>query len=436
MAATLRSLRGRAARHLFPAGDSRYGLIFLTSRILAAGLSAVVSILAFIVAGAARVGTYASVIAIVAFAGGMAGSWISQTVLRYPGFSSWSTVRFIRHSTWRGVVFSIGAILLGAVICAFLPAAAAPGRAFTFLLVAVMSASFAALTVDQAKAMADNRGFAVMWTELGRSMSLVLPPLLVVLWWPGDTSDFLLRCLALGTVVQLVASLASRAIRARNRHRSAGPDSNVPTGRSTFAYGAPLGVWIGMSAIYQNADRVMLALLVSASAAGQYSLVYDISSRGLLLPVTALSGAATAAVLKLFNSGDADSATAMNRRLARTQVALMVAMGVVVLVGAFVATHYVAWFDLGYAATAVVVYAGAAIWTLADTVQREQLGTGKSLPLLKWLSIVALANIVINFAAIPLLGALGAGLATLVCATAYVVVVKRMARSRTATRAG
>lgn len=432
MAVTLRSLRGRAARRLFPSGDSRYGLIFLVSRILSAGLSAVVSILAFTVAGAARVGTYASVIAVVAFAGGMAGSWISQTVLRYSGFSSWSTIRFIRYSTWRGVLYSIGAVMLGALISALLPAAAAPGRMFTFLLVAVMSASFAALTVDQAKAMAENRGFAVMWTELGRSMSLVLPPLLVVLWWPADASDFLLRCVALGILIQVVASLASRAIRARNRHTSAGSDSNVPTRRSTFAYGAPLGVWIGMSAVYQNADRVMLSLLVSASAAGQYSLVYDISSRGLLLPVTALSGAATAAVLKLFSSGDSESAVAMNRRLARTQVVLMVVMGGVVLLGAVVATHYVAWFDLGYAATAVVVYAGAAIWTLADTVQREQLGTGKSLPLLKWLTVVALANVVLNFAAIPLLGAFGAGLVTLVCAVAYVVAVKRMAHSRAA----
>lgn len=403
---------------LTPGGESRYVALFVTSRFLSAGSSAVLGIASFAVAGAANVGTFAAVAAVFAFAGGMGGGWLAQSVLRYGQLSAAGNLSLLRWSFGRGTIFATLSLIAGAIVVALRPSPSVAHQFTTAALTLTCSGSFALLSIQQAKSMAQHHGVRVIVNELGRATSITAPPLLVSTIWTEVTTPYVWRCLVVSLVIH-GATLIVGAFLYWRRGKTHNDDLPWPASRTIANYGIPLGLWIGLAAIYQNSDRVILAWMTTDQVAGEYSLVYDISSRGLLLPITALSGAASASVLRMFNRGQEGKATRANRALVKTQASLIGIALAPVIGGALLATRTLAWFTVEHVWVTGLTYLAAGVWTLADTVQRERLGTGNTTPLVKWLAIVALGGIVVNIAVIPQFGMVGAAVVTLASSTAY-----------------
>lgn len=414
---------GNSAVSAIEAAGAGVGYVrwFLLSRVLSAGTSAVLGIASFAVAGAANVGTYAALVAVTAFAGGMAGGWLSQGVMRFHQLSRMAPAALVRWSAGRGIAFTVIVLTIGAAIAGALPIGMHAGFAATFAVAWLEAAAFATVSARLGSAMARSRGPRVVVLEFGRASAVALPPLVSTIlpgWGP-----YSLRCLIIGTVILWLAIAVSSLDRRANFVKVDGDDQLYPSTSTFFAYGAPLGVWIGLSGVYQNADRVLLAWLASESVAGRYSLLYDISSRGVLLPITALSGALGASVLRMFNSGAGSAASAANRRLALTQAIALLVLAVPFAVACMAATLVVPWFKVEHAITAVIVYGAAGVWALGDTLQRERLGTGSTARLVVWIAVCAAVNVGLNILLIPHFGIVGAGLVTLGTASLYVIAV-------------
>lgn len=409
---------------LTPAGESSYVATFVVSRFLSAGVSAIGSIASFAVAGASNVGGYAALAAIFAFSGGMAGGWLSQAILRFGHLSQVSTLRLLWGAAHRGRQFTIASLALAGIMVLLRPTMDLSHQATTAGLVLVTSATFALLAIQQGRAMAQHHGLRVLINEFGRAASLTTPPLVVSLAWADSDMPYVWRCLLASLTIQLL-TLAFGSLSALFHAGAEKDDVALFDSDAVVRYGVPLGLWIGLAAVYQNSDRVLLAWIASDKLAGEYSLVYDISSRGLLLPITALSGAASASVLRMFNRGDTQGATDANRSLVKTQLFLIIAMLPLVVFGAFIASKMLPWFGVHHIAVTSMTYLAAGVWTLADTIQRERLGAGHTLPLVRWLAAVAAAGVLANIVVIPMFGLVGASAVTLASSAAYAGLVVR-----------
>lgn len=417
----------RAVSFFAPGGHEGYVSVFLASRILSASTSAILAIVAFAVAGPARVGEFAALAAICAFAGAMGGGWLSQAILRFHQMSDVSTPTLFRLVPTRGFFFSAAILSSAGLITAGLTMADDHVNFSVAILTTVFSSGFALLSIQQGTAMAQHHGGRVVVNELGRASSLTLPPLLATTTWQGSTDSFGARCLIIGLTLHALALLGGYLLGARRslsltntRGRASLPDP-----LTIFKYGSPLAVWIGLAAVYQTSDRVLLAWLASDQAAGEYTIIYDIASRGLLLPVTALSGAASSAILRSYNRGEHQSATLVNRTIVRVQCILILATSLFVIGGAAIATQILEWFNVEHAAVAIVTFFAAGIWTLSDTIQRERLGARDTGPLVKWIAYVALGGVVANIIFIPFFGMIAAAVVTFFSSSTYAMLVLR-----------
>lgn len=416
-----------ASRLLAPGGDHKFVALFLCSRVTSAGLSALLAITAFAYAGAAKVGLYSAIAAGFAVAGGMAGGWLAQGILRFHQLSDVPTATLLAWVPRRSLMLCLLLVLAGGIIGGLLAGTTLGTVAWTALLALLVSCSFAFITIQQARAMARHQGILVVVNELSRACSLTAPPLIAVTAWTQQSVPFAMRCLCVALALHALALVCGKLLwpttSEKQARQSAGPYPRWPTQATFLKYSAPLGLWIGLAAIYQNSDRIVLSWLASDPVAGEYALIYDISNRGLMLPVTALSGAASASVLRMFNLGDSQSARRVNRILVRTQAALIIACGLIVLLGCFVASSQLEWFEGEHTTVAVATFLAGGVWTIADTIQRERLGQGNTLPMVKWLGVVAITGLVANTAFVPLLGIVGAALVTLFSAIAYATCV-------------
>lgn len=407
---------------LAPTGNSRYASMFLASRLLAAGSSAGFAITSFSLAGSSNVGAFAAVAAACAFSGGMAGGWLAQSVLRFHELGDASVIRLLLWCSWRGWAFSLAVLSFGSCVAASVPSASRAGWPGSLLLAMGFATVLALRSVLAGRAMAQSNGYRVLVLEFGQAASVTAPPIVGLL---VPAFPFIWVCMMTGILLNLGAIILAGSGRRKSTGSKKAAVDGWPDPGVIENYGLPLGLWIGLSSVYQNADRIMLAWLVSEEAAGEYSVLYDVTGRGLLLPVTALSGAASSAVLRLFSSGFTDRASRANRSLVRVQLILVGGLLLPVIAGASVAVEQLPWFGVHHAVSAVLVYLAAGTWACGDTLQRERMGTGATLPLVTWLAIFAGGGVVLNFAAIPLFGIVGAAAVTFLSAAGYTAVVAR-----------
>lgn len=96
---------------------------------------------------------------------------------------------------------------------------------------------------------------------------------------------------ALGLLVGLVVAFAASLLVFGGRLRSSPADFDPLLARRLVAYGAPLAVTAALGFVVSSSDRFLLAILVDASAAGQYAIGYDFAqfTLGMLLMIVNLA---------------------------------------------------------------------------------------------------------------------------------------------------
>jgi O-antigen/teichoic acid export membrane protein len=416
---------GRGVRDFLP-----YASTFLIVRILGAGLGAAFAWVSFNQAGAEAFGLFSAIGTTVVIAGGTSGGWIGQSILRFgpQGHGGWWRLLL---ETRRGLaILASGSASSAAIASAVV--LAGPSVVLTDLVltaglasIAVVVTALISIEIPRREAMFQPGAAGVV--DLARVTALTLPPALASQFSSG--SDVAIYSLALMSAIILLGY--GLVLVTHDSEPVEESPARYDELRSRFwSYGWPLAMWVLLSGLYQFSDRLLLTWLASPEDAGRYSLLYDILNRGMVLPLMVIATATNPLVFNSYQQGDSARAARLNRLSTLAQAVAAALIAVPVVIGSIIAETRVEWFTSSELATALLVYLAGALWALASTTQRIQMGTGVSLPLLQRLAAFALLNAVLNLVLIPPLGMLGAAVATAFAAFGYLIAVGPLARDR------
>lgn len=398
-------------------------------KVLGAALAAGASLLSFSLAGAEAFGLFAAIATSVAITGGAVGGWVGQSLLRF-GIGEHQGWWRLLLSTRQGRSTLAAGGSFSAIVAVSVtltgPSASFPDLAASACLAVIGVVVNAVLSVEIPRRQAMLQPGLAGTLELFRAAALTLPPALAAPFASGTAATNL----SLGwlTVAVLLGLMFVRVIHPGDpRERVDTQDLRLV--RRFWAYGWPLVLWILLSGFYQFSDRVLLTWLATPEEAGRYSLLYDILNRGLIFPLVAIGTATNPLVYDRYEQGDPTAALRLNRLSAVAQVAIAFVIAAPAVVGLSLVQGRVDWFGSSETAAAILVYLSGAFWAVASTLQRVQMGTGVTVPLLARITAFAVMNIVLNLMFIPPLGMLGAATATAVAALGYLLAVALLGRN-------
>ncbi len=387
-----------------------YGSIYAVTRVLSAAIAAGGSVASFTLAGAADFGLFSALIVTTSLAGGFASGWFAQSILRF-GVPEESWISHLRTSRPR-IKVGISVLVAGAV--ALSQATTLPIlEQIKLVAAAIVSLFFFSLAaIAIAAAQSQLRALRAGLIEMFRAAGMTIPPAAIALTSAETTPT-----------AMLLTSSAILAVGLLLFWRGAGAEgSSNATFAARWTYGWPLGLWIMLSGLYQFSDRVLLTWLDTLDTAGVYSVLYDITNRGLVFPLVAVGTAANPLVFKLYQAGDRLGARQLNARTISIQVisAVVIAGAAIVLIWPFRSTHF-PWVGATEVVVIALLYLSGVLWTLSTSIQRIQQGEGTTGPLLKRLAWSTAVNTVLNLALIPIWGGLGAALSTFAATVMYLV---------------
>lgn len=178
---------------------------------------------------------------------------------------------------------------------------------------------------------------------------------------------------------------------------------------------APYGVMALLSIVYFRMDVIMLASMGGPEAAGHYNAALRLFDTGLILP-TALCGALFPVMSRQLAHGDLSGLGYSFDQAARLLLIAAIPAG---LGGLFYSGPIIELlFGAEYQGAVTVMQVLAGTWTLffVNALLGNVLAASELMPkFVPWAAANTGLNLVLNFIMIPVWGALGAALATLIC---------------------
>lgn len=299
----------------------------------------------------------------------LAFGWVSQSVARHANASE----NYLRESP---EAFVLGVAASAAAAMAVL----APVSLFVFpgkelqlaFLVGVSIVLHGIHAVASATLQATLQFKRYVFVEMSRPLFALVCCLVALLILRSDENPvgFYVTGQALGIVAaSLVVREALTDCLATIRRASKWKEL-VPRLKVIFAYGAPISVWLGLTAGWPAFERRIMAVLTSAEEIGRYAAEYDISFRAfvfVLLPVTLY---VQPFIFREYSNGNFAKAGALIRRAIAGQSALGAIFASVFLVIIFKLLPALGYATSMRADSVGVLCAAATAWQVALTCHK------------------------------------------------------------------
>jgi len=243
---------------------------------------------------------------------------------------------------------------------------------------------------------------------LGRILAAVIYVGLVLGFVKGHQQLLLIPCFHVAANLSVAGLLISMFVRHFGKPKFG---FNLVFWRGLLRQALPIGFSLIMIQIFYNIDTVMLGFMRSDEEVGYYNAAYKIIM--LLILASGAYHDAIFPVISNYYTTSMDSLKSLLLQTARLMVtlALPLAVGGTVLARPIMNLIYGAKYEAGIIAFQILV------WTFAinciDTIySRGLLASNRQNKYALVLTVVAASNVLLNFVLIPLLGLLGAAIAT------------------------
>lgn len=321
-----------------------------------------------------------------------------------------------------GALAVISLVLFGGAI-AFAPISADMKAVCAFALVAQVLRSAIMIALETRRAEGEAVRFALLESLiLGSGFGLGVVFILAGGMGPaGPFAGMALACLI--AIAIDIPVLLSKAKRDR-----AGPRRAM----RFFAYGAPVAVSLVFEHLLSTGDRFVIAAILGEAATGAYAAGYGITDRSLNIIFIWLGMTAGPLAIKAFEHEGAEAARAVLRQAAGLMglIAVPAATGIALLSEPF-ARLLIAESLAGAAAPIMPLIAvGAMLNGFMTYVFHESFVLGRKPKMMAGLMAgAAVLNLALNLALIPVLGLVGAALATVLSYAIALVACAVMGRS-------
>lgn len=348
----------------------------------------------------------------------LAGGWLRQWILRSSGHTSYQLAR-------SGLVRSSYLIFPAAFIlpCWLLLRGSVWGAVAAYFF--ALSATYQ--SVSQGVLQAEGKVGRIVVSEVGRNAGIVA----------------VLGALALMRLASVASVLAVLAISAYLAHlyqlRCMGPETinRVDALPVAWRYGWPISAWLGVAALLQFSDRIVIEALASTSDTGVYSSLYDVLNRGTGLLVMPITMALHPRYMKSINETDTSGADRMLRFAMVAQISIAVlASGAL----AFVArdlTKLIVGMPVPNSLTLLLsLTAGGFLWHFAQLAHKPLEAGGRTGTMLTTIGVCFTVNAGANVLLIPVYGYQAAAWTTLGSSGLYLTLVTIAGRRRRALPGG
>ena len=308
--------------------------------------------------GAQEYGLYSIMWAAALLSTSLAVGWIRQSTLRYAGQAANAVEQLPRKAMLICCVLGIVPTLV--VLAAQLNVGDYRHGLLTGMAVAIFTFLSGIYVIEQARLQRDEKGARFMFAEVARIAITVLLTVSVHVLSPSSGAWVILLSFSLGTLVALriVRGGIPRTVRIS-------PTNSSVVLRKYWSFGWPIGIWLGLSAVFVYADRLLISIIIGPEQAGVYASVADMIVRGIAMLSFPLTMVSHPRIMRAFNRGDGVVALSINRRYsAYVLVSGFIVTAVGSLVGPAVLKYLLGTIPENVLVIPLLV-AGASVWQLA-----------------------------------------------------------------------
>ena len=397
-------------------------VIYLTGRILPAGLSFVAVGLFIRLLGRAEYGKFALVQSIILLISAFGSSWLAQPTLRFNGnFKSISSQQRLNQVVKKGLRIT-NLLLLPLVAISFVIFTKIP----FYVIIGILLAIF----------------FQVIYSVYVTRQSSLLNPRLVLLGNALRMSGYLAFSLALyfvfphlgyaALILGLVCGnllgdlVVLRGVQVKRFAR----ENQILV--HFLRYGAPLALWAGIAFLLNVSDRYLIAWLLGVKSVGTYSAIYDVVSKLFGLFLTPVITAAHPIIMNAWNQKRGEEAYSAIWKSLKLQIVL----ALIAMLGLSIFSRQICFLILGRVdpqATSLVlpVALGTIVWQFAMLVHKPLEIKKRLRPMITWVTVALAVNVVCNIFLLPLYGYVAAAYTTILGALIYVAFISYETNFRT-----
>ncbi|HUR64108.1 MAG TPA: lipopolysaccharide biosynthesis protein [Candidatus Thermoplasmatota archaeon] len=400
-------------------------LLFAPGRILPAATALLLVVLAGRYLTLADLGAFGLYVTTLGLASVVLSGWLDQATLRYlPGHAErGETAQFLQnnHHALRRTTAATAALALLGILGAWLWVPSQLGEACVFgalLLGTVWYNNSQFLLVGQRKAI------HYSLAEVLRTGVCVGGVLVVAALGHSSVLAFL-ATLTAGTVAGLLHSATRAGAWSPTASDLQGARAYL---RNAWAYGFPLLGWILGAQALAFADRYLVQHFLGTEAVGIYYANYQFLPAIPFLLAMPLLYSAHTTIMAAADKATPAELESLVQRFGRLYVLVTLPLCLAVSLAATPVTRFLLGPEVAKGAYIVPwVIAGNFLWNLAMYGHKRFEVEGRTRLMLKFVLLCVVANVVLNLLLIPLLGLLGAAIATLASYALYpaLVYVKR-----------
>jgi O-antigen/teichoic acid export membrane protein len=347
--------------------------------------------------GAKEYGLYSIMWAAALLSTSLAVGWIRQSTLRYAG----QAVNAVEQLPRKAILICCGICTMPTlvVLAVQLKVGDYQHRLLTGIAVAIFTFLSAIYMIEQTKLQRDERGARFMSAEVARIAITVLLTAFVHILSPSSGAWVILLSFSVGTLaaLRIVRGGLTRTV------QISATNSSMAL-RKYWSFGWPIGIWLGLSAMFVYTDRLLISIIIGPEEAGVYAAVADMIVRGIAMLGFPLTMVSHPRIMRAFNSGDGMAALRINRRY----TAYVLVSGLMITAAGSLLGPMVLKYVLGTIPANVFVIpllvAGASIWQLALMTHKPLEMLNRTKIMIAFLAAATAVSTVASVTLMPLFG--------------------------------
>ena len=399
VAVSLRTLVGYAAGKLIP------------------GLVVLVSVPVWIrVFGAPAYGTFSVVQAAVFVGSAIGAGWLRQATLRFAGRPGHG----LRDQPALVLILASMSVVVVTLLIAGTVLRTSPQPLAAWGAVTLFALSYGTYVLTQTPLQRDGAVVRFNLAEVLRATAAVSTSLVFASLGLRGFTAIVLGGVA-GNLVAVGATLRPTGRRGPRR-------TSWQLARSSWSFGWPLSIWLGIVAITLYADRFVLSLVLSTQQLGRYTATADLVTRGLTMVALPVVMAVHPVLMHAHNTGHASRYAKTLKVWSRL---LMGILGASVLVAATIgpglSEAFLGQRSIGRLAL-VVLAAGAALWQYSALAHKPLEIAHRTKLMMSFGGIALACELVVSLALVRRLGILGGVSGLLAGGVVYLTLVSHAVR--------
>lgn len=191
-----------------------------------------------------------------------------------------------------------------------------------------------------------------------------------------------------------------------------------------WKFGWPISAWLGLAALLQFSDRLVIEWLTSSTQTGLYSSLYDVLNRGTGFLVMPITMALHPRYMRLMNRREEVGAQRLLRRSKIVQAGIGLVVSAMVLILASQIANAIVGDEVPNAPSVVLpLTAGGFLWHFSQIAHKPLEAGGRTRAMLICIAACVLLNFVLNLLLIPIFGYAAAAWTTLGASILYLGLV-------------